>query len=296
MTISEYRLSRLPPRFLRGLEGLLDDDERLLYSIERPMLMDVSLVRRLRSRVDRRAALLALTDRQLLWIVDHAQPDQYLSDWGVDVELVPVERLRAVGCVRRDDAIELVIATPAGGRTFKLPAELEQEAQVMRDLLARFSPSASQGLPLRRYPLEAIAFDADVATRFDQEQVARREYEGAGANGEVLAFLFSPSRPGQRWPASLIPRPTHVELAAHGQRRAIALADVVSIKLTLSVLVGRLSVGPDIGVTYPAPLADRGTAFVRMARRALANLTCGPEAAAVGDPAGSALSCRGTTP
>ncbi len=268
---AEYSLSRLPPRFLRGLEGLLDDDERVLYWIERPILTDVSLVRRLRERIDRRAALLVLTDRQLLWIVDHAQPDQYLSDWGVDVELLPVERVVEAECAPRDGAVELRVGTPAGGRTYQLPAELEEEIRVMRDLLSRFTPSAARSLPRRRYRLDAIAFDADAAARFDQESVARRGYEAAAADGAVSAFLFSPSRPGQRSPAALILRPTAVELDVRDRRRAIGLADVVTINVTLSVLVGRLSVGPGVAITYPAPLADRGAAFVRLARRALAN-------------------------
>ena len=39
-SLSEYSLARLPPRFMRGLEGLLDPDERILYWIERPALVD----------------------------------------------------------------------------------------------------------------------------------------------------------------------------------------------------------------------------------------------------------------
>ena len=270
---AEYSLSRLRPRFVRGLEDLLDDDERVLYWIERPVLMDVPLVRRLRRRLDRRAALLVLTDRQLLWIVDHAQPDQYLSDWGVDVELLPVERMLEAACVRRDGAVELRVGTSAGDRTYQLPAELEEEARVMGDLLAGFTPPAARSLPRRRYRLDSIAFDAEAAARFDQEPVARRGYETAAAEGIVSAFLFSPRRPGQPWPAALILRPTLVELDRRDRRRRVHLADVVTIGLTLSALVCRLSVGPEIGLTYPAPLADRGAAFVRLARRALANVT-----------------------
>ena len=82
---AEYDLRRLPPRYLRGLDGLLDEDERLVYAIERPEIHDQGLLSRLRGE-DRRAALVALTDRQLIRAVDHAQPDRFRSDWGVDLE------------------------------------------------------------------------------------------------------------------------------------------------------------------------------------------------------------------
>jgi hypothetical protein len=269
---AEYQLTRLPSRFMRGLAGLLDDDERMLYWIERPMAGDLGLIQRLRRRTDRRAALLALTDRQLLWIVDHAQPDRYLSDWGVDVELVPVERLIEVGRVERGESVEIAITTPAGARVYALPAELDEEVRVMCDLLARFTPAAARGLPRRRYRLEPIPFEAEPAARFEQEEEARLRYEAAAARGDVSAFLFSPSRPGQRWSAALILRPTVVELHGRDRGRSLALGDVLAISLTLSPLAGRLSLGPGYGMSYPAPLADRAAAFVRVARRALANV------------------------
>ncbi len=71
---AEYSLAKLPPRFVRGLEHILDADERILYWVERPMAGDLGVVERLRRQVERRAALLVLTDRQLLWLVDHAKP------------------------------------------------------------------------------------------------------------------------------------------------------------------------------------------------------------------------------
>jgi hypothetical protein len=268
---AEYSLARLPPRFLRGLEGLLDDDERILYWIERPMLTDLGIVRRLRGRVDRRAALLALTDRQLLWIVDHAQPDRYLSDWGVDVESVPVERVLAGGCAERGESVELTVTTPAGIRRYGLPIELRDEVRVMRDLIERFAPDAAGSLPRRRYELEAIAFDPETAARFGQEADARRLRETALGADEVLAFLFAPRRPGHRLAAALILRPGGVELASADRRTALELGEVLAISLTLSPLVGRLSFGARVGISYPAPLVDRGSAFVRLARKAIAN-------------------------
>ena len=269
-TAAEYSLARLPPRFVRGLEGLLDDDERVLYWVERPLLTDLGLLRRLRGPVDRRAALLVLTDRQLLWIVDHAQPDQYLADWGVDVQLIPVERVMDAHCDERDAMARLVIATPAGERMFDLPIELAAELQVMRDLLTRFSPASTRSLPRRRYGLEPITFDPEPAARFGQAAEAQALHEAAARPGGLLAFLFSPRRPGQRDPAALVLRETEVVLARTEPERA-CLSEVIAISLTLSPLVGRLSVTPAIGLSYPAPLAEHGAAFTRLSRRALAN-------------------------
>ena len=269
---AEYSLARLPPRFLRGLAGLLDDDERLLYWIERPMVSDAGILRRLRGRIDRRAALLALTDRQLLWIVDHARPDRYLSDWGVDVEVVPIERLLQVRCSEGDDVVELTIVTPAGTRVHALPSELREEVRVMRDLAMRFTPPGAGDLPRRRYSMEPVPFTTEAAARFGQEPEARALHQTATRDGEVLSMLFSPRRPGQRSPAALVLRPGAVELLGADQRRILTLAEVAVISLTLSPLAGRISLEPGIRVSYPAPLADRATAFVRLARRTIATL------------------------
>lgn len=267
---AEYRLSRLPPRFLRGFEGLLDDEERLLYWVERRALLDVGVLGRLRRR-DRRAALLALTDRQLLWIVDHTQPDQYLSDWGIDVELVPVERVVGTECTARGEEVTLRVETVAGPRSYRLPAELTAEVRVIRDLLHRFTPGAAGALPRRRYPLEPVAFDREAAERFGQGQDASTLHREALMRGDVLAFLFNPRRPGHRSREVLVLRPTAVELDAT-DRIVVGLAEVPAIELTLSPLIARVSFGPAVRIAYPGPLADRAASFVRLARRAVADI------------------------
>jgi hypothetical protein len=266
---AEYSLTRLPPRFIRGFEGLLDDDERLLYWIERPMLTDVGILGRLRDRVDRRSALLALTDKQVLWMVDHAQPDRYLSDWGIDAELLPVERVLDVGCIARGGIVELGLDTSAGRRSYTLPIELIEEAQVMRDLVARFRPAVGGGLPRRTYSIEPVAFDAEAASRFGQEAQARAMFEAVAAEGAVLGFLFSPRRPGQR-AATAIGLTAERIVVLGPTRRSVELGRVVAVGETLSALVGRIRVTSDLQLTYPAPLVDRGALFARQARRALA--------------------------
>jgi hypothetical protein len=290
---AEYSLRRLPPRFVRGLEGLLDDDERILYWVERPTLADPTLGQWIRG-VDRRAALLVLTDRQLLWIVDHAQPNRELLDWGVDVELMPVERITAatVGDVAaRRHGTTLEVDTVAGRRQYRLPVELTDELGVMRNLIRRFTPGSSR-LPARRYDLVARPFDPQVGARFGQADVARELHDRATAGGPVVAFLFSPTRPGQRQAAALVLRPDGLEVLRAGGRRdearsagrcPLALDDVIVVRETLSPLVGRISTegrrldraGGEppaaIAFTTPAPLMDGGAALVRLARRAMAN-------------------------
>ncbi len=269
---AEYRLSRLPPRYLRGLEGLLDDGERVLYWVERPALTEIGVLQRVRGGLDRRAALLVLTDRQLLWIVDHAQPDRFLSDWGVDLELVPIERVTGVTCARDAGSVALTVTTPAGSRTYVLPPEHEREVGVMRDLVARFTPGGAGNSLRRRYPIDAIAFDPEPAGRFGQAADARALVDTARERGEILAALYSPRRPGQRRPAAIALASDSVELLTGARRQRADLASVPAIALTLSPLAGRMSFGPQLTLSYPAPLADQGVALVRLARKAMANL------------------------
>lgn len=267
---AEYRIGRLPPRFVRGLEHLLDDDERVLYWVERPLARDVGIAQRLRGAGDRRAALLVLTDRQLLWMIDHARPDRYLSDWGVDVDLVPIERLQAVRESRRATMVELAIATAAGTRSYALPSELVDEVRLMAALLRRFLPGGPP-LPRRRYGLDPIAFDPSIIAPFGQVAEARALHDAAVGEGEVLAFQFSPRRKGQRSPEALVLRPRAVEVGGGRRSARLALGRIASISLTLSPLVGRLSFGPGVAITYPAPLAEHGAALTRLARRAIAD-------------------------
>lgn len=267
---AEYSLARLPPRFVRGLEDLLDVDERILYWVERPMAGNLGVVERLRRQIDRRAALLVLTDRQLLWLVDHAKPDQYLSDWGVDVELVPLERVTEARSTARAGTVELAMVTPGGTRAYLLPGELSDEVGVLRALLTRFTPSTPGDLPRRCYLLDPAAPDFEASARFGQADEALALYEQAGRGGQVLGFLFSPRRPGQRRASALVLRESAVELLDGDRSRAIALRDVATLGVTLSPLVGQIATRPGVNMILPAPLMDEGAAFVRLARRALA--------------------------
>lgn len=270
---AEYRLERLPARFRRGLDGLLDDDERLLYAIERPALRDTGLVGRVVRRVDRRAALLALTDRQLLWIVDHADPDRHLFDWGVDVEIVPIERL--VGAeLRSGSPLALTITTPAGLRTYRIPEELGPEATVMVRLLHRFLPGAAGTRPRRVYTLGGGDVDLSGLDAFGQADEALAALAAARRDGPVIAALYDPRRPGTRRASLLVLHETGAALRSAGGSVAVARESTAALGLTLSPLLGRLTVvgrGATIDLRFPAPLAGSAAAWLRAARRVVAN-------------------------
>ena len=291
---AEYRLDRLPPRFVRGLEGLLDDDERLLYAVERPGDTDAGLLDRLRRPGERRAALLLLTDRQLLWLVDHADPGRYLMDWGVDAELIPVERLTGPvedpepGTVGwSTDANAATAAGPAAAagasRTVRLAPELAAEARVMQAFIGRFAARPALH-PVRRYPVVPLAPDPELAGRFGQADeaasVSRRLEERIGP---LDAFLYSPRRQGQRQPAALGLGRESLALIRGRIVDTVAIGSLGAIKLAMSPLVGRIALrtpGRELTLTYPAPLGAVAAHLVRLTRRAWANGLAGPRDAA----------------
>jgi hypothetical protein len=270
-SLAEYSLRRLPPRFVRGLAGLLDDGERVLYWVERPALADAGLLQRLRG-VDRRAALLVLTDRQLVWIVDHAQPDRFLSDWGVDVVLQPIERVRGVVAAGHADSVALTVSTPAGDLDYRLPLELSDEVGVLASLLARFTPSRAADLPVRTYAIAAFEWDRETAERYGQAADADQLHRAAAAGGEILAFLYAPRREAQRAPAALVLRQSAAELVTATSHRVLSLRTVRSIRMTISPIVGLVGFSQEVAVSYPGPLAEPAAAFVRLARRVMAGL------------------------
>ena len=279
---AEYRLDRLPPRFGRGLEGLLDEDERLVYAIERPP--DSLRGGRLglsRRAAERRAGLLLLTDRQLIWMVDHMPPDRYLMDWGVDARLVAVEAVRDVR-LTGDDVIELHVQTPGGGARFPLPGELRAEAEVLRDLVARFLPAPGMNALLRRYAPAAVEFDAAPASLFRQGPDAVREVAAMQARlapEELLAAFYAPRREGH--PEATVTGVTcsRIALLRKGDARVIDLAGLRDISITLSPLLGRVELSrstpspeaPSATFTYPATLSAAATALLRVLRRAWAD-------------------------
>lgn len=271
---AEYSLAKVPPRFVRGLEGLLDHDERLLYAIERPPRVDIGLRERFRSARDRRAGLLLLTDRQVLWMVDHADPNRYLLDWGVDVWLAPIEQATKVTIEHGDPYLLVRVATVAEAIVAPLPAELDEEAEVFGRLLHRFLP-APTCLPRRRYDVDAIPFDTEPASRFGQADRATRLLEELrAAHGEPLAFLYSPSREGQREPGGVYLTERDLTFVRGARQTTVETHDVPGIFVSLSPLVGRISAGRnrDHSVAYPAPLGQYGAALVRTFRRRHANL------------------------
>lgn len=280
---AERSLGRLPPRFIRGLEGMLDPDERLRYSMERPWRSDASLLTRVRGGRDHRSGLLLLTDREILWLVDHTNPDSYLFDWGVDVDMVPVEQLTEVRVEDERDALLLVLQTQGGRHTVALPVELEADVRVFESLALSFLPERNRGRLRRVYPTEAIEFVEESAERFHQLDEARALQEAARREaGELLAFVYSPRREGQRHALGLWLSPSSVGVVGPRPER-MSLGELRSVGVVLSPLVARVTLrGTDrtLAFTYPAPLAVHGAALVRLLRRLWANgPTTGPQRA-----------------
>ncbi len=279
---SEYRLDRLPPRFIRGLEGLLDDDERLLYAIERPP--DSVRTGRLgmpRRGAERRAGLLLLSDRQLIWMVDHLPPDRYLFDWGVDARLLALEALRAVRLSGRD-VLELHVQTRGGGARFALPGELRPEAEVLRDLLLRFLPGDGARTLVRRYAPAAVEFDAAPAALFRQAEDAVREVDSMRehlAPEQLLGAFYAPRREGAPRAITVGLTPTRFALLQAGEFRSAALEHLEGVAITLSPLVGRVELSQPataaaaraIAFSYPATTSEAATGLLRLLRRAWAD-------------------------
>jgi hypothetical protein len=271
---AERSLDRLPQRFLRGLEGMLDPDERLHYSIERPWRTDAGLLARARGGRDHRSGLLLLTDRQILWFIDHSNPNSYLFDWGVDLDMVPVEQLTGVRVEDGRDALRLVLQTPAGRHHVALPVEMEADVRAFESLASSFLPERNQRRMRRIYTTEAVDFVEETAERFHQLDDARALQEAARREaGDLLAFVYSPRREGQAHALGLWLSPSEVGVIGPKPDR-LAIGELRSVGVVLSPLVARISLRGTqrtLTFTYPAPLATHGAKLVRLLRRLWAN-------------------------
>jgi hypothetical protein len=267
---SEYSLAHLPPRYLRGLREVLDPDERVLYAIERPAITSAGFVDRVARRIDRRGALLVLTDRQVARVVDHADPDRYLSDWGVDIELVPLECLTGVRVETGQRVIDLRFVTPHGETTMLLPEEYAAEADVAAGLACRFVPAPDVAFPRRTYPVEAAEPDWSRAETFGQGTEARSLF--ARVAGPVGTALYSPRRPGQRQPELWTAAEDAIVAVTNRGVERYPVSRIHALRVILSPLAGRLELVGDVEahVTYPAPFGDVAAAFVRGVRRLMA--------------------------
>lgn len=266
-SLAEYSLGRLPLRFVRGLRDLLDPDERILYSVERPGITVTGFLGRV-SRQDRRSALLVLTDRQVAWLVDHADPDRYLSDWGIDVETIPIELVTAVHMVELGRWCRLVVATDRGQTEARLPAELSAEVGVAAQLIKRFIRDADMRLPRRRYLVEHRDIDWSRLDAFsggtDVRALTRQ------LDDDAVAWLLGPSRQGHPHAEACALTPDSIAFLTSRRRHVVSLGAVHAFRVALSPLVGRFEVvGPQVlgAMTFPAPFGDLAGTFVRSAGR-----------------------------
>ncbi len=264
-SLAEYSIARLPPRFVRGLEAILEADERILYWVERPPLVAAGLVERLHHHGDRRAALLLLTDHEVAWLVDHAEPDRYLSDWGVDVVSVPVERLADVVVDARPASVRVEIRTVAGATVARLPGEFAAEARVFGDLARRFLPQPGV-LPRRIHDTSPIEPDWAALAPFGDTAELRELVDRAGPS--VLAAVASPRRAGHRAPGAFVVTPGGVHVVTHSRTESVPASEIHAVELTLSTLAGRIAA---IGMSLGSPAAPRDPRAARRDRRAAAS-------------------------
>ena len=271
-SLAEYSLGRLPLRFVRGLRDLLDPDERILYSVERPGMPATGFRGRV-SRPDRRSALLVLTDRQVAWLVDHADPDRYLSDWGIDAETIPIELVTGVQVVESGRWCRLVVATDRGQTEARLPAELSAEVAVAARLIARFIPAADVRLPRRRYLVEHREVEWSRLEAFGGGPVVRGLTEQLGDG--VVAWLLGPSRQGHPDAEACALTRNSIAFLTTRRRHEVPLRAVHAFRVALSPLVGRFEVvGSQVlgAMTFPAPFGDLAGTFVRSAGRLAATV------------------------
>lgn len=273
---AERGLAALPPRFVRGLRDLLDDDERILAAAEREADERVGIlpVRRPWSGRDRRAALLVLTDRQLLWLVDHVEPDRYLLDWGVDASLLPLEAIR--GLQTGEDG---GITVDVGGHParFGLRPDAARELDHLVRRLGRFTAPEEPGAVRRHYPIEATELDLDTLEPFHQVAEAgdRLAALRATAGRPLLASFYAPRRERVRHAVAVALTHETVLVDDGRQCRELPLGTLRPVRLAISPLIGRIELQAGerrARFSYPAPLSPGATAFVRQLRRAWANV------------------------
>ncbi len=265
-----YSLRRLPPRYVRALERLLDPDERVLYAVERPFDAMARAWRR-PAGADRRAAILVLTDRQVAWVVDHANPDRFLSDWGVDALCLPVERLLRASATVSGHRAAVRLETSAGHSEHPFPAELTEEVRLLADLAERFAPGARTLLPRRCYRDQPDGIEWGRMGAFGEAATIRELV--ATVSAAPLAVLPSPARPGHRQARAWVLDADGVLSVGAGPVERLALADVHAVSLVLSTLEGRAElVGrQSLRLDVPAPYVDLAAAFARALRRRLAS-------------------------
>ncbi len=264
---SERALATLQTRFVRGLQELLDDDERLLAWAGRDEVAASSMPW---GRKGTKAAVLVLTDRQVLWLVDHLQAGPVMTDWGVDGQLMPVEAIRAAE-LQPDGALRVAVAD---GWTVLGSQVPDASLHAVYEPLRMF---VEGGAALRRhYRVDPRPFDCERLRPYGQSEEAEQRVRrvAAGTGESMLAAFYAPRRERVPTATVLLLTTSAVHVDDEVAPRAVGLAQLTDLRVTLSPLVGRidLAAGPSsASVSFPWPLGDEATAFIRALRRAWAN-------------------------
>jgi len=173
--------------------------------------------------------------------------------------------------------VSLEVQTDAGEIAFALPADLQREVAALGEVLKPFLPQASSGAVRRRYPIDRIEFDAELAERYGQGTEASERIANLRRLAEpepVLAAFYAPRRERVKQSVAVAVTANEVLVDAGGAPKRLPLVRVQSISVALSPLLGRIvlrTAGGSARFSYPSPLSEQAAAFVRLLRRGWAN-------------------------
>jgi inorganic pyrophosphatase len=141
-TWAEYLVPSLPFRFQGYVEELLLPDERLLFFVERPSFVRSGAWGLLRHQ-KLRQGLLAITDRQVMVMLDSLPPDSTMVAWGYIAKASAVERLTGAWLDSRDSTCEIGFDLDAAGGaeryTMTFPVQHAEALQEGVSLLKGFA-------------------------------------------------------------------------------------------------------------------------------------------------------------
>jgi hypothetical protein len=250
---AEYHLRDVPARFQDYVVELLLPSERILALIHRPPPVRRGLFR----RATLPEALLLVTDRQLLAMVDTIPPDVTMARWGFTAESAPLEKLGSVSLRdERRTAILTVSFMAAAGPSaiaFALP-DGHEALEPTRLLLADFVPRPGDRRLQRHYRVSEPDNWAALGAfwRFDPNgwraftTLCTRVQDALPPDEPIHHYAIDPAWDRDRGALLLALTPSRLVVAEEGKDITHIPLDRIS-----SVLLQRAPIGSWLGVTIP---------------------------------------------
>lgn len=242
-TWAENLLPSLPLRFQKYVAGLLMDDERILFFLERTPFR-AGAQRRLSIIRGRRAhqGLLLVTDRMVLMMEDVLPPDATMVHWGYIAEAVAVERV--VGASMRQDGNSSYLDVEVQSRgisamlSWPFPISetplLEQGACLLRRFVYKPESTALRRLYRgreRRSPAAQLVAAEGITVGIEKRLEEAKLLEGEEAPAVIIAS-------GRE--SSLTVTDDTIHWLANGREGKVSPQDVLWVKLHLSLMGCRL--------------------------------------------------------